>query len=266
MSSVLISNGELPTQDLMELLKSDKFLAVSTAFLLHFIVIVLLLAGWQENELVAPKSNTVKLKILMHVPVEIPVEPLPQVQPKPPVLQTPNPIKKKMPKPVIKEAQFAKKRVDKLPKPEVKTVIEEVETKPLISDDLPIEQSPPRMELPTKPTQSVTESQPASQENADSSASVSKKFDASQYFPVEKNPPTYPRRALNKGVQGECTVRYTVNTDGRVESPEVLNDCHAFFIKPSLRATKSFRYTPRIVNGKAVNVANVKNTFQYRIE
>ncbi len=61
-------------------------------------------------------------------------------------------------------------------------------------------------------------------------------------------------------------MRYTVNAEGRVENPEALGDCHAFFIKPSLEATKSFRYTPRVVDGKAVKVPNVKNTFQYRIE
>jgi len=227
MSSVLISNGELPTQDLMELFKSDTFLALSIALLLHSVVIVLLLAGWQESELVPPKNSTVKLKILMHVPAEMPVEPRPQVQPKPPAIEALKPIKKKIPKPVIKDAQFAKKRVDKLPKPEVKTVIEELKTKPVVSNDLPIEQNLPKVDLPIKPSklmQSLTESQPASQANAISSASVNKKFDASQYFPVEKNPPSYPRRALNKGVQGECTVRYTVNAEGRVESPEVLSD------------------------------------------
>lgn len=260
MSRVLTLSPELPTHALTVFLSSDKFMAVSLAILLHVMVLALLLSGWQENKPMEAKINSVTLQILMHTPAKVPVEvpSKPQVKPKPPVIEPPKPIQKEAPKPEIKKAKFAKKRVDKKPMPKVDEVVKKQLKKPVIRDDLPLE--------PTKPIQTQTASEPAVQAKADSSASVNKKFDASQYFPVKKNPPAYPRRALNRGVQGECTVSYTVNTQGRVESPKALSDCHAFFIKPSLRATKSFRYTPRIVNGKAVNVANVKNTFQYRIE
>jgi protein TonB len=33
-----------------------------------------------------------------------------------------------------------------------------------------------------------------------------------------------------------------------------------------LAAAQSFRYQPRVIDGRAVAVANVKNTFTYRIE
>ncbi|MDO8960791.1 MAG: energy transducer TonB, partial [Methylophilus sp.] len=122
----------------------------------------------------------------------------------------------------------------------------------------------------TEQTNSKVESQVSPQPQASTQAQANTQsaanFDTSQYFPVDKKAPAYPSRALDKGIQGACTVRYTVTTDGRVENPEALDDCHAFFIKPSLEATKSFRYTPRMVDGKAVKVPNVKNTFQYRIE
>ncbi|WP_312966622.1 energy transducer TonB, partial [Stutzerimonas kunmingensis] len=87
-----------------------------------------------------------------------------------------------------------------------------------------------------------------------------------QYLPIAKKPPVYPQRALDAGLQGSCTVSYTVDVDGRVRSPEVVGDCHPLFIRPSLTAAKSFRYQPRIVDGRAVAVPDVKNTFHYRIE
>ncbi|TBU85168.1 energy transducer TonB [Phytopseudomonas dryadis] len=87
-----------------------------------------------------------------------------------------------------------------------------------------------------------------------------------QYLPIAKQAPDYPQRALDRRIEGECTVVYTVNAQGRVEEPQVAGTCHPLFIKPSLAAAKSFRYQPRIVNGQAVAVANVKNTFSYRIE
>ncbi|MEJ3666709.1 energy transducer TonB [Stutzerimonas stutzeri] len=87
-----------------------------------------------------------------------------------------------------------------------------------------------------------------------------------QYLPIAKKPPVYPQRALDAGLQGACTVSYTVDVQGRVRSPKVVGDCHPLFIRPSLIAAQSFRYQPRIVDGRAVEVPNVQNTFHYRIE
>jgi TonB family protein len=87
-----------------------------------------------------------------------------------------------------------------------------------------------------------------------------------QYLPIAKDAPSYPQRALDKGIEGTCTVSYSVNPQGRIENPKALDDCHPLFIRPSLTAAKSFRYQPRIVNGRAVTVSEVKNTFHYRIQ
>ena len=89
---------------------------------------------------------------------------------------------------------------------------------------------------------------------------------SSQYLPIAKKPPVYPQRALDAGLQGACTVSYTVDVNGRVRSPKVVGDCHPLFIRPSLTAAESFRYQPRIIDGRAVAVPDVKNTFHYRIQ
>jgi protein TonB len=281
MSQVLISKRELPTQALITLLSSDKFMAVSIAILLHVSVLALLLSGWQHHKPKEVKINSVKLQIVMHTPTKLPVEVASPVQqkpiPKPPVIEPPKPIKKETPKSVIKKAEFAKKRVDKKPTPKVEKVIKKQPIKPVVKKVVPIKPVVKKV-VPIKPIQkemvapkvaakpSPIVSKAAPPAKVDKPVPVNNKFDVSQYLPVEKIPPSYPKRALKKGVQGECTVSYTVNAQGRVESPKALSGCHAFFINASLRAAKSFRYTPRIINGKAVSVANVKNTFQYRIE
>lgn len=86
------------------------------------------------------------------------------------------------------------------------------------------------------------------------------------YLPISKKAPDYPQKALDKGVQGECTVSYTVDTQGRVRDPQVLDGCHPWFAQPSLQAARTFKYQPRMVEGRAVEVAGVKNTFHYSIE
>jgi len=91
-------------------------------------------------------------------------------------------------------------------------------------------------------------------------------FDSRQYQPLSKEAPDYPERALDKNIEGDCTLEYSVNTQGRVENPKVLDGCHPLFMRPSLAAANTFRYQPRIVDGKAVAVPAVRNTFHYRIK
>lgn len=87
-----------------------------------------------------------------------------------------------------------------------------------------------------------------------------------QYLPIAKEAPDYPARALGRRIEGECTVSYTVNVKGQVEAPQVVGSCHPLFIKPSLDAARTFRYRPKIVDGRPVAVTDVKNTFSYRIK
>ena len=86
------------------------------------------------------------------------------------------------------------------------------------------------------------------------------------FQPITKRAPHYPQRALEKGIQGECTVGYSVNAQGRVENPRVVGECHPLLIQPSLSAALGFRYQPRILDGRPVAVPDVHNTFHYRIE
>lgn len=91
-------------------------------------------------------------------------------------------------------------------------------------------------------------------------------FDSRQYQPLSKAAPDYPERALDKNIEGDCTLEYSVDIQGRVENPKVLDGCHPLFIRPSLAAANTFRYQPRVVDGKPVAVPAVRNTFHYRIK
>jgi protein TonB len=94
---------------------------------------------------------------------------------------------------------------------------------------------------------------------------IEQHFDIKGYLPVSKQAPDYPTRAMDQGLEGECTVSYTVNAQGRIENPKAEADCHPLFVRPSINAAKQFQYQPRMVNGQAVSVAQVRNVFQYRI-
>ncbi len=81
---------------------------------------------------------------------------------------------------------------------------------------------------------------------------------------MSKEAPDYPERALDKGIEGDCTVVYDVSPQGTVVNPQVQG--HPLFMRPSLTAAQTFRYQPKIVEGRAVTVSGVKNTFHYRIK
>lgn len=89
-----------------------------------------------------------------------------------------------------------------------------------------------------------------------------------QYQPISKQPPSYPRRALDRGLEGDCTVTYTVTRDGRVKNPQVVEGAcdDPLFERPSLTAARSFRYQPRLIDGQPVDVPGIRNTFRYRIQ
>ncbi|MCG8613010.1 MAG: TonB family protein [Pseudomonadales bacterium] len=90
----------------------------------------------------------------------------------------------------------------------------------------------------------------------------------SEYLPILKIAPVYPQKALNRGVEGICTVEYTVARDGTVRDVSVVESaCDSWlFRRPSVEAAKKFRYQPKIQNGAPVEVKGMRNQFTYKIE
>lgn len=88
-----------------------------------------------------------------------------------------------------------------------------------------------------------------------------------EYLPIVKVAPIYPRRAQSKGTTGYCTVEYTVTTTGAVRDP-VPVDCQpsGYFEQASVKAALKFKYKPRVVDGKPVEVPGVQNRFTYELE
>ena len=88
------------------------------------------------------------------------------------------------------------------------------------------------------------------------------------YLPILKVAPNYPQRAINRGIEGHCTVQYTVTLQGSTREVRVLEgQCtHELFQEPSLQAARNFKYKPRVIDGQAVQVTGVRNRFVYRLE
>lgn len=249
--------------------------------LFHLAIAGLLLNSWtQAAQQEEPKVNTIKIQMLklpkpiqpeikpvepVSVPIPEPIQPTPIVKKKPepkPVVENELAFKRVEEKPIPKEVkpEPIKPKIEKPEKKVVEKVVKQSE-KPIAPPAEPVTKTPLREQIKTLETASKsTDMQDTVQNTRNTEA-----FSVERYKPIEKQAPDYPRGALRKGLEGDCTVRYTVNSKGMVESPEVVANCHPLFKKPSLEAAKTFRYKPRIVNGQAVAVQNIHNTFEYRI-
>ena len=86
------------------------------------------------------------------------------------------------------------------------------------------------------------------------------------HLPIVKVAPVYPRLAQQRGLEGTCTVEYTVTTMGTVENPTVVECSSALFERASLAAALKFKYKPRVVDGQAISVPGVKNQFTFVLD
>lgn len=231
---------------------------------LHSAVIAFLVLGWSMSErMPEPVVSTLKTRLVM-LPAE-PLAPAPVVAPPPvevptPVVQTPPETLKPVVDPQIQarkleQAALARKRV----KEEKQAQVEQQKAARERAEQIETQRQQAVAEAAAQQARVAADTARRTQQAAAAA-------DVRQYLPISKVAPDYPQRALDKGIQGDCTVEYSVTPQGKVDNPKVVGNCHPAFIRPSLVAAATFRYQPRMVDGQAVTVPGVRNTFHYKIE
>ncbi|UTW56481.1 TonB family protein [Kordiimonas sp. SCSIO 12610] len=84
------------------------------------------------------------------------------------------------------------------------------------------------------------------------------------YLPVYRVGPTYPSSAANNGKEGYAIVELTVDKNGFVTNPKVIDyKGSSAFGKAAIKAASKFRYAPRFESGKAVATEGVKYRFSF---
>lgn len=260
--------GSLQSPQRPTLCGTGAIAAVLATLLLH-LAVAALLVGWQPP---APPAAPAALSVETRLIVLPKAQPQPIAAPQPvaeppPVTEPTPPADPSPPQPTLAEAALAQRRVAEqaaLARAEQEHEMQEAlrreaerqETERRQAEALQAQQERERIEA-----QRLAEAQQLAEEHPAAAAAASRRYE-----PLQKTAPDYPTRALERRIEGDCTVRYTVSERGRVVDPAVEGDCHPLFVMPSLAAAKRFRYKPRIVDGRAVAVAGVTNTFHYRIE
>ncbi|WP_171519193.1 energy transducer TonB [Acinetobacter kanungonis] len=242
----------------------DQGLALTVTAGLHIAVIAWLGTVEMHETLKEPQPKTIQLQFIQLSP---------PVQEQPKVKQPEAVVEKKVADQLTqkKQVEQPKEIQQKTDKKFVESQSEKVAT---VSNKQPQQVSTEKPSTTTE-TKKVAEIEPKSNlatqsmndkpTTSKAQSSETATFDVKNYQPVSKIAPAYPESALDRKIEGDCTVIYSVNEKGRVENPKAQGDCHPMFVRPSIQAALNFKYQPRLVDGKPTSVLNVKNTFQYRI-
>ena len=87
-----------------------------------------------------------------------------------------------------------------------------------------------------------------------------------EYLPIVKVQPVYPRRALQRGIEGYVIVEFTVTANGSVRDPFVVEaQPQNIFDRAAMKAALKFKYKPRVIDGVAVEVPGVRNKITFAI-
>lgn len=239
--------------------------AASLAVGLHAIVLALLMHGWSPEKPAVEPPAVLRTQLVMLPPAPQPVAPEPApavVEPTPPEPVVVAPVKPAVDPQIqaqkLEQAVLARKRVEeKKREVQAEQQRQQVESEKRARDS---EQQRLAEQQSQQAEQARLSAERARQQAAQTAAN------SRQYLPLSKEAPDYPQRALDKNIEGDCTVEYTVNPQGKVENPRVIDGCHPLFMRPSLVAANTFRYQPKVVDGQVVSVPAVRNTFHYRIK
>ncbi|MCP5331534.1 MAG: TonB family protein [Pseudomonadales bacterium] len=88
-----------------------------------------------------------------------------------------------------------------------------------------------------------------------------------EMLPLVNVTPQYPTRAASRGIEGWCQVAFTVTETGGVRDVVVVDaEPQGIFDSSSIRAAEKFKFQPKVVDGKGVEVPNVQYVFRYQLE
>lgn len=85
------------------------------------------------------------------------------------------------------------------------------------------------------------------------------------YLPIVKPAAKYPSRAAAKGIEGYCTVEYTVTKTGETRDVKVVDCPQSVFASSSIKAAEKFKYKPKVIDGEAIEVPGVRNRFTFQM-
>lgn len=87
-----------------------------------------------------------------------------------------------------------------------------------------------------------------------------------QAMPLHRVEPTYPSRALRRGIEGYVVMRFTIDETGRPTDIEVVEaEPRRMFERDAMRALRNWKYQPKMLDGKAVTQPGQSVKLEFRL-
>lgn len=139
--------------------------------------------------------------------------------------------------------------------------------KPPKPEQPPPDMAPPQMDAPSP--ESATSSMDF---GADVAADISLdgglalESGDGEFLPIVRVAAVYPRRALQRGIEGFVDIEFTVSKLGSVTHPKVIQASpEGIFDQAALDATLKYKYKPRVVNGEPMEVSGVEVRVKFEL-
>lgn len=85
------------------------------------------------------------------------------------------------------------------------------------------------------------------------------------YQPLVRCGPVYPQSALHRELEGRCTTRFDLDTNGTPFN--IIATCsNAVFEKAVIKATEGFVYRPKVEDGTPVIVRGISTEFIFKLD
>lgn len=83
---------------------------------------------------------------------------------------------------------------------------------------------------------------------------------------VMKVEPTYPPRAIARGLEGYVVVAFDVMPDGTVANVSIVDSSSSLFHEAARKAALRFRYKARVIDGVPVTTSGIRNLFRFTMK
>lgn len=139
--------------------------------------------------------------------------------------------------------------------------------KPPKPEQPPPDMAPPQMEAPS-PESATSGMDFGADVAADVSLDSGLALESGdgEFLPIVRVAAVYPRRALQRGIEGYVDVEFTVSKLGTVINPKVIQASpEGIFEQAALDATLKYKYKPRVVNGEPMEVSGVEVRVKFEL-
>ncbi|MCB1669702.1 MAG: TonB family protein [Gammaproteobacteria bacterium] len=91
-------------------------------------------------------------------------------------------------------------------------------------------------------------------------------FQDSEMIPIVRTTPSYPGRALQRGIEGFVVVSFSVDGQGNVINPSVTYaEPEGYFERSALQAITRWKYAAKVKNGEPVTVHGVQQRIVFEL-